>query len=208
MIAGDARQYQNLPRSVRFCDRYQETLRNPPSVRCTLSWGREFLGRLELKGEYFWAPLWLAMEYGWSITSLRQKDSHCRGGTSVPHLPKNRKPRVRPKKSVFWDRKGIVLIDILLRAITAARYCETLQKLKRVVQTERRGIPTKIVCLLHDNNRPPSYGQRHQGAFELVWSRHFEPLCTFSRLSAFRFSSFRLPEDSHEWKKNFYPMKR
>lgn len=105
---------------------------------------------------------------------------------------------------VFWDRKGIILIEFLPQgdAITAARYCEALQELKRAsIQTKRREIFKKRVCLFRDNNHPPSHGQRHQGAFELVWLRHFEPPCIFPWLSAFGFSSFHLPEDWNEWKK-------
>lgn len=58
--------------------------------------------------------------------------------------------------SVFWDRKGIILIDFLLQGqtINATRHCETLQKLKRAIQNKRSGMLTKGVCLLHDNARP------------------------------------------------------
>jgi len=55
--------------------------------------------------------------------------------------------------SVFWDRKRIISIDFLTQGetITAARYCETLQKFKRAIKNKRRGMLTKGVCLLHDN---------------------------------------------------------
>ncbi|KAL4089589.1 hypothetical protein QTP88_024602 [Uroleucon formosanum] len=52
--------------------------------------------------------------------------------------------------SVFWDHKGIILIEYLPRGetINAARYCEILKKLRRAIQNKRRGLltsgPTKI----------------------------------------------------------------
>ncbi|KAJ4442497.1 hypothetical protein ANN_04084 [Periplaneta americana] len=58
--------------------------------------------------------------------------------------------------TVFWDRKGILLIDFLPRAetVNADRYCETLRKLRRAIQNKRRGMLTAGVVLLHDNARP------------------------------------------------------
>ncbi|KAJ4428174.1 hypothetical protein ANN_24189 [Periplaneta americana] len=58
--------------------------------------------------------------------------------------------------TVFWDRKGILLIDFLPRGetVNADRYCETLRKLRRAIQNKRRGMLTAGVVLLHDNARP------------------------------------------------------
>ncbi|GFU97887.1 mariner Mos1 transposase [Trichonephila clavipes] len=58
--------------------------------------------------------------------------------------------------TVFWDSKGILLIDFLLRGqtINAAVYCETLRKLRRAIQNKRRGFLSKSVVFLHDNARP------------------------------------------------------
>jgi hypothetical protein len=38
--------------------------------------------------------------------------------------------------------------------IKAARYCETLKKLRRAIQNKRKGLLTRGVCLLQDNARP------------------------------------------------------
>ncbi|GFU62633.1 histone-lysine N-methyltransferase SETMAR [Trichonephila clavipes] len=73
--------------------------------------------------------------------------------------------RVKPKHiltprkimcTVFWDSKGILLIDFLPRGqtINAAVYCETLRKLRRAIQNKRRGFLSKGVVFLHDNARP------------------------------------------------------
>ncbi|KAJ4435424.1 hypothetical protein ANN_18039 [Periplaneta americana] len=58
--------------------------------------------------------------------------------------------------TVFWDRKGILLIDFLPRGetVNADRYCETLRKLRRAIRNKRRGMLTAGVVLLHDNARP------------------------------------------------------
>ena len=58
--------------------------------------------------------------------------------------------------TVFWDRKGVLLVDFMANGntINADRCCETLKKLRRAIQNRRRGMPTKGLCLLHDNARP------------------------------------------------------
>ncbi|GFT77149.1 histone-lysine N-methyltransferase SETMAR [Trichonephila clavipes] len=73
--------------------------------------------------------------------------------------------RVKPKHNltprkimctVFWDSKGILLIDFLPRGQTnnAAVYCETLRKLRRAIQNKCRGFLSKGVVFLHVNARP------------------------------------------------------
>jgi histone-lysine N-methyltransferase SETMAR len=58
--------------------------------------------------------------------------------------------------AVFWDRKGVVLIEFMEpgTTITSQMYCETLKKLRRTIQNKRRGILTSGVVLLHNNTRP------------------------------------------------------
>lgn len=58
--------------------------------------------------------------------------------------------------TVFWDTKGILLIDFLPRGetVNADRYYETLRKLRRAIQNKRRGILRAGVVLIHDNARP------------------------------------------------------
>jgi len=57
---------------------------------------------------------------------------------------------------VFWDAKGVLLIDYLPHGttITGVRYCEVLQTFRRAIQNKRRGKLTKIVFLFHGNDRP------------------------------------------------------
>ena len=58
--------------------------------------------------------------------------------------------------TVIWDRRSILLVDILTRdgTVNTERYCETLQKLRRVIHNKRRGMISACVVLLHDNARP------------------------------------------------------
>ncbi|KMQ86389.1 transposase [Lasius niger] len=77
------------------------------------------------------------------------------------HSPKIKKFKtsISTKKlmaSVFWDRKGILLVDFRPpgTTINAAAYCEILRRLRRAIQNKRRGMLTRGVCLLHDNARP------------------------------------------------------
>jgi len=61
--------------------------------------------------------------------------------------------------SVFWDRKGILLVDSMPKGTTinaaAAAYCETLQRSnKKKIKDTIRGKPTRGVSLLRDHARP------------------------------------------------------
>ena len=57
--------------------------------------------------------------------------------------------------TVFWDRKGILLIDFLQRGLTinVDIYCETVRKLRRTIQNKRRGMLSGGIVLLHENTR-------------------------------------------------------
>ncbi|GBN96617.1 hypothetical protein AVEN_96362-1 [Araneus ventricosus] len=57
---------------------------------------------------------------------------------------------------VFWDRRGILLVEFLPRGntINAVRYCETLRKLRSAIQNKRRGMLSQGSVLSHDNARP------------------------------------------------------
>jgi histone-lysine N-methyltransferase SETMAR len=57
--------------------------------------------------------------------------------------------------TIFWDRKGPLLVNLLPRGdtISAAAYCETLKKLRWAIHNKRRGMVTRRVCLLQDNAR-------------------------------------------------------
>ncbi|KAJ4436264.1 hypothetical protein ANN_18895 [Periplaneta americana] len=79
--------------------------------------------------------------------------------------------------TVFWDRKGILFIDFLPRGETmnADRYCETLRKLRRVIQNKRRGMLTAGVVLLHDNARPHTAQRTAAVLTEFGWELFDHP---------------------------------
>ena len=75
-------------------------------------------------------------------------------------------PRVRKFKQVlsankmlacvFWDSRGILLVDFIPSGSTVNSevYCNQLKKLRRAVQNKRRGLLTAGVVFLQDNARP------------------------------------------------------
>jgi histone-lysine N-methyltransferase SETMAR len=58
--------------------------------------------------------------------------------------------------SVFWDRRGVLLIEFMPRGTTinSTSYCKTSKKLRRAIQNRRRGKLSMGVRLHHDNARP------------------------------------------------------
>jgi len=57
---------------------------------------------------------------------------------------------------MFWDRKGVLLVDFLPQGstINAGVYYNTLQKLHRAIQNKRHGVLSRSVVMIHDNTRP------------------------------------------------------
>lgn len=79
--------------------------------------------------------------------------------THSPSKPKKCKRTFSIRKclaTVFWDRKGVLLVELMERGttITAASYSVTLQRLRRAIQNKRRGMLSSGVVLFHDNARP------------------------------------------------------
>lgn len=72
--------------------------------------------------------------------------------------PPPRKFRTKPSAgkvmlSVFWDSRGILLIDFLENGhtINGKYYCDLLSKLRDQIKSKRRGLLRKGVLLQHDN---------------------------------------------------------
>ncbi|GFO27366.1 histone-lysine N-methyltransferase SETMAR [Plakobranchus ocellatus] len=55
--------------------------------------------------------------------------------------------------TVFWDAKGVILLDILPQGqcINAARYCSTLNRLKEAIRRKRPGLLRMGIVLQHNN---------------------------------------------------------
>jgi hypothetical protein len=60
--------------------------------------------------------------------------------------------------SIFWDRKGILLVNFMPPGTTvnADAYFDTLTWLQQAIQNKRRGMLSCGLCLLHDNAWPHS----------------------------------------------------
>jgi hypothetical protein len=58
--------------------------------------------------------------------------------------------------TVFWDRKGVLMVEFVQQGTTteSKMYCETLKKNTWAIQDKRRRMLTSGVVLLHDNARP------------------------------------------------------
>jgi histone-lysine N-methyltransferase SETMAR len=58
--------------------------------------------------------------------------------------------------TVFWDHKGVRLVDFLTQGdtVNADRYCDTLSRLREAIRRKRPGLLRRGVVLLHDNARP------------------------------------------------------
>ena len=57
---------------------------------------------------------------------------------------------------MFWDRKGVLLVDFLPQGstINAGVCCYTLQKLHRTIQNKRCGMLRLGAVMIHDNTHP------------------------------------------------------
>ncbi|GBM74511.1 Histone-lysine N-methyltransferase SETMAR [Araneus ventricosus] len=74
--------------------------------------------------------------------------------------------RISGMETIFWDRKGVLLVDFMPKGTTinANRYCEALKKLRRAIQNRRRGI-----VLLHGNARPHTYAATQELLDQFGW---------------------------------------
>jgi len=63
--------------------------------------------------------------------------------------------------TLFWNRQDVLLVEFLPQGtkINSAVYCETLKKLRRAIQNERRGMLSATIFVLHDNALPHSAAQ-------------------------------------------------
>ena len=79
--------------------------------------------------------------------------------------------------TVFWDRQGVLLVEVLPQGTTinSAVYCETLKKLRHAIQNKRRGMLSATILLLHDNARPHSAAQTQDLITSSRWKQMNHP---------------------------------
>jgi len=73
--------------------------------------------------------------------------------------------------TIFWDWKGVLLIDFLHEhhTVNAAYYCQLLDNVKATYKTKRRGQPIRNVILLHDNAWPHTAVLTRDKLKEFYW---------------------------------------
>jgi histone-lysine N-methyltransferase SETMAR len=91
-----------------------------------------------------------------------------------PSKPRKFKQTLSTRKimaTVFWDRKGVLLIEFMPQSITinAESYCATLRRLRYAIQSRRRGLMSSGVMLLHDNARPHAAARTQAMLQEFGW---------------------------------------
>ena len=74
--------------------------------------------------------------------------------------------------TVFWDRHGILLMDVLMpgQTVNAINYCETLDKLREAVRRKRPGRLRQGVVLQHDNATPHTANLTKQWMQKYNWT--------------------------------------
>lgn len=81
-----------------------------------------------------------------------------RNSTAAPNTePRRTLTKRKHLASVFWDCKGVIMMDVLPngKTLTAIYYCELLDKLKTVLKEKRRQLTTDgSLYFLQDNARP------------------------------------------------------
>ena len=125
-----------------------------------------FCNVIMMRGMNFLTRLWQAMKHGLSSSMWKPKSSLNNGCTNIHWInPGNSNNRWQNRKlmaTVFWDRKGALLIEFMepWTTITSEKYCETLKKLCRAIENKRRRILMSGVVLLHDNACPQALLQK------------------------------------------------
>lgn len=88
--------------------------------------------------------------------SKRQSQQWIKRGEMPPVKAKTTQSAGKRMATVFWDSKGILLLEWLPEGetVNSSYYIKILTKLKEEIKSQRRGKWTRQVYLLHDNARP------------------------------------------------------
>src|SRR6476469_8438797 len=86
------------------------------------------------------------MKHGCITTLLSQNNNQNKRQGSLP--PKKAKALLSAKKvmaSVFWDCKGVIMVDYLTKGetINSASYCTLLRRLREEIKSKRHGMLSK-----------------------------------------------------------------
>jgi hypothetical protein len=100
------------------------------------------------------------MKPGFHLWILMPKSSQSNGCTHIHQtsrksLSKHCLSARKMIATIFCEGKGVMMVKFMQKwtPLTSELYCETLEKLRRVIQSKRIGMLTYGVVLLHDNAR-------------------------------------------------------
>lgn len=87
--------------------------------------------------------------------SKQEAKEWCEPGTSAPKRVRVQKSAKKVMASVFWDAKGILLVDYLQtgKTINSEYYCNLLDQLDAKIREKRPGLQKKKV-IFHQDNAP------------------------------------------------------
>lgn len=134
-------------------------------LRMSADIGESFWDRLITEDET-WLPHYLPE------TKLQSRQ-WCRVGEHPPVKPKSYPSAKKTMITVFWDCKGVILIDYLEqgRTINSAYYCDLLRNdLRTALKNRRRGKLSASPILQHDNARPHTAALTLATVQELGWT--------------------------------------
>lgn len=134
-----------VPRNLSIQDRHHR-----------LHSSEELLGLIQNNPEDFFARLvtgdetWL---YQWDPETKQQSMQWRHSGSPPPKKFKTQRSSRKVMATIFWDAKGVILIDYLEsgQSITGEYYATVIRNLREAILEKRRGLLTRGVLLLHDN---------------------------------------------------------
>ena len=134
-----------VPRNLSAGDRHQRTESSRELLDLYNTDEEEFLSRL-VTGDETWIHHW---DPETKLESMQWKH---------PNSPPPKKFRTQPSAgkvmaTIFWDAKGILLIDYMppKTTINGQYYANLMKELRKSIRQKRRGMLTRGVLLLHDN---------------------------------------------------------
>jgi len=145
--------------SKKLCARWVPKMLTDEHKQKHLAAAHQFLQRHQIEGDQSFDHIITGDETWISYTNIESKRQSTQWRNSSSLKAKKFKPASSVRKimaTIFWDRKGILLIDFLERGLTinADAYCETARKLRWAIQNKRRGMLCSGSVLLHDNAQP------------------------------------------------------
>jgi len=143
----------------KVCARWVPRLLTPAHKQSRLDAAQKFFEMHQLEGDDIWDRI-VTGDETWvhhaTPETKRQSMVWQKKGNPPPKKAKVVHSASKVMATIFWDKKGILLVDYLTKGetINADRYCQVLKNLRDAIRKKRRGMLSKGILLLHDNARP------------------------------------------------------